>query len=142
MTGVKRRGAVPLPNSQDGFTLLEVLIAFLIGSIALAVLFQAAADSQTASIVAAQYQEALSRARSRLAAIDAAGPMTAGDRQGDDGGGFRWRVRVAPLQSGTGTTPTPMLYVVSVAVSWGSAGPERTVRLESRRVGLAPPAAP
>lgn len=131
-------------DRERGFTLLEVLIAFLIAALALAVLFRGAAESQASAAAAARYQEALSRARSRLAAIEAMGAISAGDQQGDDGGGFRWRVRTSPVLAGaaTATTPAPMLFAISVAVSWQAGGRERAVQLETRRLGLAPPSAP
>lgn len=133
----------PDRRGEAGFTLLEVLVAFLIAAMALAVLFRATVESRTNEAVAARYQEALSRARSRLAATEAA-PLTAGDRQGDDGGGFRWRVRTVALEAGnpSATALAPALFSVSVAVSWTVDGRDRTVQLETRRVGTAPPPPP
>lgn len=126
-----------------GFTLLEVLIAFIIAALALGVLFRAAVENRAGTGIAAAYQEALARARSRLAALDA-GPIAGQDRQGDDGGGFRWRVRVAALQVGAAAAggPAPMLFAVDVGVSWVFDGRERSVQLETRRLGLAPPRPP
>lgn len=123
---------------DQGFTLLEVLVAFLIAAMALAVLFRATVESRNNLAVAARYQEALARARSRLAAIEAA-PLFGGDRQGDDGGGFRWRVRTAAVQAGPPTAAglAPALFSVSVAVSWTVDGRERAVQLDTMRVGLA-----
>ena len=134
----------PPSPSQAGFTLLEVLIAFVIAAMALAVLFRTAVEGQTSADAAARTQEALSRARSRLAATEAA-PLVAGDRQGDDGGGYRWRVRVAlvaeapPVRTGP---PAPALYAIAVAVGWGGEADGRSVQLETRRLGPPPPRAP
>lgn len=126
---------------QGGFTLLEVLIAFLIAALALGVLFRTGIESQGASAVSVRYQEAVSRARSRLAVLD--GGLLAGgsDQQGDDGGGFRWRVRVSPLSS-TEAAGGPTLYGVSVAVSWTADRRERSVQIETQRLGIAPPRQP
>ena len=127
-----------------GFTLLEVLVAFIIAAIALSVLFRAAAENEAAAGIAGRYQEALSRARSRLAALDAAPLVTASDQQGDDGGGYTWRVRVSPLATAPGSPAArgPALFAVGVAVAWVQGGRARTVELDTRRVGLAPPRAP
>lgn len=129
---------------EAGFTLLEVLVAFVIAALALGVLFRSAGESQTAVAAAAQYQEALSRARSRLAALEATGAPRAGDESGDDGGGYRWRVRTTPLAAGTARPNgvAPQLFTVSVAVSWGAGGQARSVQLDTRRLGVAPPPAP
>jgi len=53
---------------QGGFTLLEVLIAFAIVAIALAALIKGAGFGFNAVGQSARYEEALSRARSHLAA--------------------------------------------------------------------------
>jgi len=134
------RPEAPPGRAEAGFTLLEVLIAFAIAAAALAVLFRTAVEGETAAGIAARTQEALSRARSRLAAAEA-GPLLAGERGGDDGGGYRWRVRVAPVAEGAPARdgpPGPTLYAVAVAVSWGEGRAARGVTLETRRLG--PPA--
>ena len=131
-------------RAEGGFTLLEVLIAFLIAALALSVLFQGAVQSRAAVGIAARYGEALSRARSHLAALDAAGPPRAGDQQGDDGGGYRFRARTAPLETGAARPggAAPMLFSVAVSVSWETDGRTRTVQLDTRRLGAAPPRPP
>ena len=133
-----------MADRAAGFTLIEVLVAFLIAALALGVLFRGAVEGQAAAGTAARYQEALSRARSHLAAAEAAGPPSAGDQQGDDGGGFRWRMRTVPLQAGAAAAggPAPALFAVSVAVSWQADGRERAIQLDTRRLGTAPPPPP
>lgn len=129
---------------DGGFTLLEVLVAFVIAAGALAVLFRATVEGQAAGATAARYQEALSRARSRLAAVEGT-PLLAGERGGDDGGGYRWRMRVSLLAEGgpvRNGPQLPALYAVAVAVAWGEGPGARTVQLETRRLGPSPPRAP
>lgn len=133
------------PERRDaGFTLLEVLVAFLIAAGGLAVLFRAAVEGQVSADAAARTGEALSRARSRLAAVEGTA-LQAGDRAGDDGGGYRWRVRVTSVAEGAPTRdgpPNPTLYAVAVAVGWGEGTAARSVQLESRRLGPPAPRAP
>jgi type II secretory pathway pseudopilin PulG len=78
-----------------GFMLLEMLIAFAIAAMALAVLVRGAMAGLGTASVAGHYEEALTRARSRLAAAGA--HLVAAD----NGGGFHWRVRIAPLAATT-----------------------------------------
>ncbi|MBV9784139.1 MAG: prepilin-type N-terminal cleavage/methylation domain-containing protein [Acidisphaera sp.] len=131
-------------NRQRGFTLLEVLVAFVIAALALAVLFHGAVGGLRTTSAAGGYEEALSRARSRLAAVGAA-PLP-GELQGDDGGGFHWHTRVTPIGTAAGQQPQAMalarltapqltLYRVSVAVSWKGDGGNRVVELDSERLG-------
>jgi general secretion pathway protein I len=114
-----------------GFTLIEVLVAFIIAALALAVLFNAGIDSLRASSLSAEYQEAIARARSHLAAaVDASQP---GDRQGDDGDGFYWHVRTVPLGHIVTPSGEATLLAVSVAISWGH-GRGRQVELDTEQV--------
>jgi general secretion pathway protein I len=132
-------------NSQRGFTLLEVLVAFIIAALALGVMFDASIGGLRASETASHYQEALSLARSHLADATGAG-MADRNATGDDGRGFHYAVRVSAV--GTATLPRPpnqdpaatpaatiVLYAVTVTESWHGDGGERQVRLQSARLG-------
>ena len=133
-------------DGELGFTLLEVLIALAIAGLALGVLFQGAMSGLAATQAAGRYEEALERARSHLAALADSGALAPVDDEGDDGGGYRWRHRVAVLTtdaSALGTLrqsqaagPPITLYAVSVAIAWTADGHERDVTLETERLGL------
>jgi len=140
---------------QRGFTLLEVLVAFAIAALALSVLFHGALTGLWSAGVAGRYEEALSRARSHLAALGA--NLVATDLQGDDGGApsresdahrgssYHWHVRVSPIAAtvrgggviGGAPAVRTTLYAVSVAVSWQEDGRQRMVELDSERLGTA-----
>lgn len=134
-----------------GFTLLEALVAFVIAAAALGALTQGAAGGLQAVRLSSHYQEALSRARSRLATVgDTPAP---GEQRGDDGGGYSWQVTVSPVA--TAARPPPgdapagdarpgraVLLAVTVRVAWSLDGAPRSVVLTTERVGLAPPEPP
>lgn len=130
---------------EEGFTLLEVLVAFIIAALALGALTQGAAGGLQSARISGHYQEALSRARSRLASLGAA-PVP-GEQRGDDGGGYAWQVDVAPVATAgrprEGVDPPrpgrAMLLAVTVRISWRMDGGERQVVLATERVGSAPP---
>lgn len=136
-------------TTDRGFTLLEVLIAFVIAALALVALTQGVAGGLQSSQVAAHTQQAVSRARSHLAALMIPVP---GDTSGDDGGGYRWRQVVtadavaAPARPGLGTSSgspplrarRPILYGVTVTISWQLDGGERSVALATQRLAEAP----
>ncbi len=119
-------------RGEAGFTLLEALIAFAIAALALAALLQGALTGLRATQAATRTEEALARARSRLAALGAT-PIAPTDRRGDDGGGFAWRLRVVPAATSGGLT----LFNVTVVVGWRDGGTPREVRLETQRLGPA-----
>ncbi len=142
-------------RQEGGFTLLEVLIAFIIAAIALGVLFSGAIEGLRTSRVAVRYEEAVARARSHLAASGVS-PME-GDQNGDDGSGFHWRVRTQltdratpkdfvanPLEqaieqrASPATAPTLALYAITVWVSWREDGQTREVRLDSESLKVIP----
>src|ERR1700754_588558 len=81
---------------QRGFTLIEVLIAFAIAAMALGLLFQAASSSGGAAHLAGNYEEAISRAKSHMASLGRESDIAPGEQSGDDGSGFRWRVKITP----------------------------------------------
>ena len=126
-----------------GFSLLEVMVALAIALPALVLLFREGPAAVATTRAASAYEEAVSRAQSRLDAL-AANALTgstpeAGEREGDDGGFYHWRTTVAvlgttgPLQPGARGTH---LYAVQVEVSWpGSAGNRRRVVLNSMELG-------
>jgi len=144
--------------AEAGFTLLEVLVALAIAIPALVLLYRQGAVAMGVTRTAAAYQEAISRAQSRLDALTGTG-LAAGEGEGDDGGGFRWRTRIAPVasvslpprpssrpvspasnpaSSGAGST----LYAVAVEISWPGPTGMRRFLLETRRLGMAPAGTP
>ncbi len=133
------------------FTLLEVLVAFIIAALALGELFGVAGSDLHSVQVAGRYKEALSRVRSHVASVGLGERLVAGELQGDDGGGYHWAVRItqvataappAPPKGGASLaaapTPPAALYSVVAAVSWKEGDRPRVVRLTTERVGEAP----
>jgi general secretion pathway protein I len=129
---------------ERGFSLLEVLIAFTIAALALGMLFKAAGGGLASVHIAGRYEEAVSRAKSHLAAIGRDADVVTGDQQGDDGGGYHWHVTIDPVGV---TRPPPTdpqhqqdpviltLYAVTVGIAWRDGAVQREVRLHSQRLG-------
>jgi general secretion pathway protein I len=129
--------------ADAGFTLLEVVVALAIAGLALVGLFQAGTGGLFAVDTAARAEEALQRAQSHLAAVGRDAALIEGDSRGDDGGGYRWRLRIQPVAQRQGlgadgvTSQTTSLFDVAVAISWRVRGHERAVVLRTLRLGTA-----
>jgi general secretion pathway protein I len=123
----------------SGFTLLEVVVALAIAGLALVGLFQAGSGGLFAVDSAARAEEAVQRAQSHLAAVGRDAALVAGEFTGDDGGGFRWTLRVHPVTKrqspGLDGGSSAVLFNVEVAVSWPAAVGERSVVLRTLRLG-------
>jgi general secretion pathway protein I len=126
--------------AERGFTLLEVIVALAIASFAFAGLFRAGGSGLFAVDTATRTEEAVERAQSHLAAVGKDAALLEGDFDGDDGGGYRWRLRVRPMateqaavQQGEFSTKIT-LFDVEVAISWNASGHDRSVVLRSRRL--------
>ncbi|HYZ63015.1 MAG TPA: prepilin-type N-terminal cleavage/methylation domain-containing protein [Acetobacteraceae bacterium] len=136
------------PAAQSGLGLLEVMIALVIAGLALTVAFRSASETIRTTAAASRYQEAVSRARSRLELLSAA--LVPGEQSGDDGRGYHWRTNVELLDT-TGQrdasgaqVPDPDSHVVSlftttVWVTWREGAQVRTVRLDSQRLSTSRP---
>jgi general secretion pathway protein I len=136
-------------TAERGFTLVEVMVAFIIAALALGVVYQAGATALRATQEASRYDQALSRARSRLVIAGHGSPLTAGDWHGDDGDGFAWRLRAVPIAA-TSVHPPGIatlrqvpdigitLYGISVWISWRDAGRARSLRLDTEQIDQTP----
>ena len=136
------------PTRQGGFTLLEVLVAFVIAALALGVLFRGAIEGLASVRLADRTSEALTLAQSHLAAVGHGIAVRTQTQQGEDGGGFSWSLSMRPLQSApliqNGGDPLhparETLFEVRVSESWATRNGRRGATLVVRRVAVTPPA--
>lgn len=121
---------------QRGFSLLEVLVAFSVLALSLAVLMQVFSATTRNVAVGADYTRALVLAESLLAAAGESLPLATPAREGAEGG-LRWRLQSVPLNDPNG--PSRVLpYHVRVTVTWTSATRERSVSLDTLKLERAP----
>jgi len=132
--------AVRVGRDDRGFTLLEVVVAVAIAALALVSLFQIGSIGLFAVDQATRADEAVERAQSHLAAYTGSGDIALGENEGDDGNGYHWRLSAQPVASQpaspTNGTSGATLYDIVVVVSWKSRGRDRSVALETQRIGL------
>jgi general secretion pathway protein I len=130
--------------AERGFTLLEVLVAFIIAALALSLMFRGGAAGLAATGAAQRYQDALSRAQSHLATLGHGVALAPASQQGDDGSGFTWSLRIVPLANAAasrqpadavhGAAARLTLYEAEVVESWAAPQGRRDIRLTTQRV--------
>ena len=138
-------GKASLP--PGGFTLFEVLVAFVIAALALGVLYSGGIEGLATTRTASRRDEAVARATARLEALCHGARLTPGVQSGDDGSGFAWRSQVQVAESATlprGTTDEPRpplrltLFSVGVTISWPGGPRPRALSLQTRCLAAVP----
>jgi general secretion pathway protein I len=125
-------------NNSRGFTLLEVLVAFLILSLSMSVMMRIVSLSLKALETAERHQVALQLAESRLAdVLTRLDADSRGKKEGRLDSRYRWQSEIEPYrfdnqEAGEHYSIKP--WLIRVSVSWGADPAERvslsTVRLQ------------
>jgi general secretion pathway protein I len=126
---------------QGGFSLLEVIAAIMLLSIAFAALMKVAGASINLSRNAAEHSQAAMYARSLLDSAFVGEPVTPGSSSGRFDPHYRWQLDVTPwIGAGAAAPNAPLrLYQLDLNVLWGPPAHPRSAHFRSLR--LAGPAA-
>lgn len=126
-------------GAMRGFSLLELLVAFAIMAISLAMIYRAVGGSVRNVSSIEDRQKAAWVVESVLAQIDGVperGLALEGQTQE-----FRWTVRTAPYATGSTEPTAPRLHEVLVTVAWDESGRQLQVEmsvLKPEKTVLAP----
>ncbi len=121
--------------NRQGFTLLEILVAFTILALALGVLLRAFSSGVRSLEAAEDYATAAMQVRSKMAEVGPVIVLEPGEHEGELENGSHWRVVVEPHEIGGESSdsvgPPLRAYRVEVTVSWrgGRAVTLNTLRL-------------
>ena len=127
-------------RQQRGFTLLEVLVAFVIAAMSLAVMYQIYAHGAASAILGKEYAEAVAIAESRLAELGITKPLDQMETVGIVADKYRWELNFRdpepdPEQS---FDPQLLLQEIELTLSWDSRGGRRTLRFHTLRPANSP----
>ena len=119
-------------------TLIEVLVAFVMLSLTMAVILQIFNGGMRNARLAETYSRAVFLAESKLAEVGVERPLAPSESSGDVGADLHWRIMVGLYDDG-GVADRLMLplrlYRVRVQINWSESGRERRVELASLRLG-------
>jgi general secretion pathway protein I len=130
--------------SAQGFTLLEIIVAFTLMALIIGVLLRVFSGGLQGISLAEDYARATSIAESAMARVGADIELKAGSKSGEVDDRYRWNVELRPyeppveLQPGMTAAPNTLpvvMWEVIADVSWSEYGKDRSVSLRSLRVG-------
>lgn len=130
--------AIPLSKtgeSEDGFTLVEVLVALVILGVSFAALFSSFSASLDRARQTANASAALLQAQSLMDRLGFELPLEAGNQGGvTEDGQFRWTIEMSAFGSGElgSASPVPAFDAV-VTVKWGDR-PGEAITLRSLKL--------
>ncbi len=119
-----------------GFTLIEVLVAFVVLAITMGFAVEIFSGGLRAARLADTVTTATLLAESRLESLGAEEKIAEGDSEGTDGD-FLWRVAVRQMVLGEEDVEVPGMpdaFAVTVTVSWETFRGGRAVELTSMRI--------
>ena len=127
----------PPGRRQQGFSLIEVLVAFMILAMSLTVVFRIFSGGLRNVALSEDYARAVLVAESQLATVGINEPLELGVTSGEWDERFRWERVIEvyrPWEQEKELTTQMLPYLVSVSVGWEHAGRTRQVKLSSVRV--------
>lgn len=123
-----------MKRASGGFSLLEVLVAFVILALTMSVMMRIFSGGLRNAVLAEEYSRAVLLAESRLAELSMQ-PLE-GESGGEIDGKYRWHGSVHPWgddvdATGVNAQPLPVrLMEIEVRIAWGEEGGR------SREIGL------
>ncbi len=109
-----------MTRSSDGFSLVEVIVAFAILMLALVALYRGYATSAQGMAAADARMRAIGHAQSKLAETGVLAPLKPGRTEGAFEDGMRWTVEARPRTPSQDARPPLIAYDIAVEVRWDS----------------------
>lgn len=129
--------------SEDGFTLLEVIVALAIATASIAALYQIYAVGWRGVRLASLDRVAIEVAKNELTSAGVETPLAEGTASGVSADGVEWTTEIRPYALpdapiSLNEPARPEAYWVSVKVAWreGPFHPERSLELQTIKLGV------
>lgn len=126
-------------HKQSGFTILEVLVAFLVAALLLAVILSGFSTGLSSLARADRMSQAALVAQSRIAELGVVEPLQEGQVSGrdDQHGDYRWQINVQPFAwdyADATAQQGSTLYKVDVEVFWPAGDKEHSFLLTTLKL--------
>jgi general secretion pathway protein I len=131
----------PFRSGGRGFTLLEVLLAFVVFAVSFAMVLQILSGSMRSTVRAREYTEAALLAQSIMDMVGMEVPLEPVNLAGEEPGDYRWSLVIVDYEPGTVDDRTlevaevmgTRVYWVGLDIEWGEGRLHRNVRFSSIR---------
>ncbi len=120
------------PSSDDGFGILEAIVALAIAALALGALYRTTGMALRAADRSKQHLQALALAQSHLGSLGVTTPLAPGDTRGTYSDGTSWHLSITSLARAGSPDPAPPVWIVLETFDRSGA---RLTRLETSRTG-------
>ena len=132
------------PGTRNrGFTLLELLLAFLVFALSFATVLQILSGSMRNTVRAREYTEAALTAQSVMEQVGVEIPIEAGIATEGDSGDYRWYLEIFPYEGASDARPLELaeltgieLLQIDLRVSWGEPPREQSSEFSTVRAML------
>ncbi|WP_394752044.1 prepilin-type N-terminal cleavage/methylation domain-containing protein [Crenothrix sp.] len=124
-------------HKHQGFSLLEILIAFTILAFSLTILLRIFSTGVNSAVMSEEYTAAVQIAESLMAKTGVESKPKNGQTSGVENDKYRWEVSVSPFNFVVGKfqmKSTAELFKVDAIVSWGDDDNDRQVRLTTLKL--------
>lgn len=127
----QRTSSQPRSSREQGFTLVEVLVAFVICALLLGAFLKVLSSGVTNVRVSQDYDTALLLAQSKLAGVGISSALRIGETEGRFDDRFRWRLNIRPYEEEFARFEAAAFQPVQLilTVLWGRVAEERSVAL-------------
>ncbi|MGV6808345.1 MAG: type IV pilus modification PilV family protein [bacterium] len=128
-------------RAQQGFSLLEILVAFVIMGLVVGGILQLFGSSMRSVALSEEYSYAVQLAESKMALVGTEFTVETGTQSGQTNDKYQWAINFQPTEFTypDGAPPARLFpYQVAVVITWQSGSKTRQYQLDSLRFGDKP----